>query len=133
MWMKAPGRSRRRRKKKGDGGGDGQLSALLLDFAEPAICGANQTTTAEEFKQTLEFAANIWNVLIIEETRPKSGILADLRKEFKKNNVEQETVDMMDTLIERRREKFSGDLRTFGEIRVQRRDDGNMVVGVDGM
>lgn len=99
---------------------DPDLTQALLDFAKPLIDRAHSETTCEEFKNALEFAVNIWNVLAIDAEIPEATVLDDLRSNLGEGNADPETLDMLDLLVERYTKKYSGDRRTMGNLLVSK-------------
>lgn len=101
-------------------GHDPDLTLALLDFAEPIVDRVHLGTTIEQFKDALEFAVNIWNVLVLDAEIPEATVLKDLRDNLGDNNADPETLAMLDTLVARYKKKYPSDRRTMSNLVVSR-------------
>lgn len=90
-----------------------KLTETLLDFARPmldALPGAD----ARSVRTLLQFSIRIWNAFVDEETGGSAGFLDEIRAELVAGRAPAEIIDWHDTLVARKRELFSGDLRMVG-------------------
>ncbi|MDQ3366830.1 MAG: DUF2384 domain-containing protein [Myxococcota bacterium] len=90
-----------------------KLTETLLDFARPMI-DALSGADARSMRPLLEFSIGIWNAIVDEETGGSAGFLAELRAELVGGRAPSAIVGWHDKLVARKRELFSGDLRSVG-------------------
>lgn len=97
-----------------------KISETLLDFAAPLLDAANPETV-EDMEAMLSFAAMVWNVAVADQTLDLPGKLAELRKELGPFG---DDAQLLDSMLQRKREHFAGDRRLIGKVSVERLGDG---------
>lgn len=121
-------KSRKKSKAAKPGIPDRKISETLIDFASPILDSAPDGVTAEELKKGLVVAVTIWNAVVLDEWGVDQKYVDDVHKRLRSN---PESAELIEALVERKREKFSNDLRAISDFDVKVKKDGTFSISAE--
>lgn len=104
-----------------------KMSDTLLDFAQPLLRMAGRPLDAQGLEGVLSIASAIWNAYLLGDRA--EGALDDLRGTMASSGIETAFADeLLDLMLERRRELHGEDRRLIGGFAVVKAPNGKLQV-----
>jgi len=92
-----------------------KISETFLDFAFPLIDTIGKDITKHHVEQVLQIAYTVWNAIVIDAVKGNNDYVSMIRETMMEDPMSSSMIEQM---ISRKKEIFSGDLRMIGEYRV---------------
>lgn len=100
-----------------------KISETLIDFAKPFIDIVDENTTQEQLEQGFTIAITVWNAVVFEAVKKDSKYLKMLRTSILEMDENSDYgYDMIESLISRKKEFFTDDLRAIGNFSLKYND-----------
>jgi hypothetical protein len=90
-----------------------KISDTLIDFAKPLLDHVDENTTEEDIKAGFILAITVWNAMVFDQWWSGERCMDKVRSQILEAN-EPRGTHLIETLAERKRKKFSHDLRAIG-------------------
>lgn len=96
-----------------------KISETLLDFAS-LVLDEEEASGPKALEQGLRFATVVWNIVVAQERGWAPESIEELRAKLGPRAFPVELLKTYDALVERKRARFSGDLRMVGTWKLKR-------------
>ena len=98
---------------------DRPISETILAFADPYLDLLPVAATDKDIERVIGLVYVVWNAVNLSEAKGNSFYLLDMKRRVAKDPA---SAAIVDSLIQRKREQFSDDMRLGGDFKVLRRN-----------
>ncbi len=95
-----------------------KISATLIDFAQPILEHIDENTTQKQVEKGLMLAVCVWNAVVLDLWKTENRGLEKIRSLFDEND-DPRSLQLIETLVARKRTRFAHDLRAISHFSVQ--------------
>ncbi len=93
-----------------------KISATLIDFAHPILKHIDENTTQQQVEKGLIVAVTVWNAMVLDLWKKENNWLEKVRALFAD---EPDSLQLIETLVERKKTLFAQDLRAISDFSVK--------------
>lgn len=103
-----------------------KISETILDFASPLLNALGSAPSDEQVRTALSIAIAAWNAATLDAWKPESAEADALRRSIQaaEDSPREAMLAVVDSLLERKRASFAGDLRAVGKWEVLHTETG---------